>query len=44
MELTNCEAQLKSLPANEELSVDVIPRLDALQELVRQAKADSEDR
>ena len=43
MELTNCEAQLKSLPANEELPVDAIPRLDALQELVRQAKADSED-
>ena len=43
VELTNCEAQLKSLPANEEFPVDAIPRLDALQELGRQAKADSED-
>ena len=43
VELNNCEARLKSLPAYKQFPVDAIPRLDALQERVRQAKADSEE-
>ena len=43
VELNNCETQLKSLPAYEQFPDDAIPRLEALQERARQAKADSEE-
>ena len=43
VELNNCKDQLKSLPAYEQFPVDAIPRLEALQERVRQTKADSEE-
>ena len=43
VELNNCETQLKALPAYEQFPDDAIPRLEALQERARQAKADSEE-
>ena len=43
VELNDCEARLKSVPAYKQFPVNAIPRLDALQERIRQAKADSEE-
>ena len=43
VELSNCDSRLEALPAYEQFPDEAIPRLEASQERVRQAGADSEE-
>ena len=43
VKLNNCDSQLEALPTYEQFPDDAIPRLEALQERVRQSGTDSEE-